>query len=69
MPNDTYPAEFIHQNLAAQTNVLHQSWLNGVRKLLFLGSFCFRKLKIRENTTTIWTNTVWRIYKVVLNKY
>jgi GDP-L-fucose synthase len=38
--NDTYPAEFIQQNLAIQTNVIHQSWRNGVKRLLFLGSSC-----------------------------
>ncbi|MDH4191136.1 MAG: GDP-L-fucose synthase [Betaproteobacteria bacterium] len=40
LANNTYPAEFIHQNLAIQTNVLHQAWKNGVRRLLFLGSSC-----------------------------
>ena len=38
--NNTYPAEFIHENLAIQTNVIHQSYLNGVKRLLFLGSSC-----------------------------
>ena len=38
--NNTYPAEFIHQNLAIQTNVIHESWRNGVKRLLFLGSSC-----------------------------
>ena len=38
--NNTYPAEFIHQNLAIQTNVIHESYVNGVKKLLFLGSSC-----------------------------
>lgn len=38
--NNTYPADFIHQNLAIQTNVIHQSHLNGVKRLLFLGSSC-----------------------------
>lgn len=38
--NNTYPADFIHQNLAIQTNVIHQSYLNGVKRLLFLGSSC-----------------------------
>lgn len=40
LANDTYPAEFIHQNLAIQTNVIHESWRNDVRRLLFLGSSC-----------------------------
>ena len=38
--NNTYPAEFIYQNLMIQNNVIHQSFLNGVKKLLFLGSSC-----------------------------
>ena len=38
--NNTYPAEFIHENLAIQTNVIHQSYVYGVKRLLFLGSSC-----------------------------
>jgi GDP-L-fucose synthase len=38
--NNTYPAEFIYINLAIQNNVIHQSHLNGVKRLLFLGSSC-----------------------------
>ena len=38
--NDTYPAEFIRDNLAIQTNVIHSAWQHGVAKLLFLGSSC-----------------------------
>ena len=38
--NNTYPAEFIQENLAIQTNVIHQSYLAGVKRLLFLGSSC-----------------------------
>lgn len=38
--NNTYPAQFIHENLAIQTNVIHQSYVNGVKRLLFLGSSC-----------------------------
>lgn len=40
LANSTYPAEFIYQNLAIQTNVIHQAYLHGVKKLLFLGSSC-----------------------------
>jgi GDP-L-fucose synthase len=40
LANDTYPADFIHDNLAVQLNVLHQSWRAGVKRLLFLGSSC-----------------------------
>ena len=38
--NNTYPAEFIYQNLMIETNVIHQAFLSGVKKLLFLGSSC-----------------------------
>ena len=38
--NNTYPAEFIHQNLIIQDNIIHQSWETGVKRLLFLGSSC-----------------------------
>ena len=38
--NDTYPAEFIYENLAIQTNVIDAAWRAGVKKLLFLGSSC-----------------------------
>ena len=38
--NDTYPAEFIYENLMIQTNVIHGAFLSGVKKLLFLGSSC-----------------------------
>ncbi|MEK7439136.1 MAG: GDP-L-fucose synthase [Pseudomonadota bacterium] len=40
LANSSYPAEFIHSNLAVQTNVLHESWRAGVKRLLFLGSSC-----------------------------
>lgn len=38
--NNIYPAEFIYQNLAIQTNVIHEAWRNNVKRLLFLGSSC-----------------------------
>lgn len=38
--NSTYPAQFIFENLAIQTNVIHAAYLSGVRKLLFPGSAC-----------------------------
>lgn len=38
--NNTYPADFIYDNLAIQTNVIHQAHLSGVKRLLFLGSSC-----------------------------
>jgi GDP-L-fucose synthase len=38
--NNTYPADFIYDNLLIECNVIHASYLNGVKKLLFLGSSC-----------------------------
>ncbi len=38
--NNTYPAEFIYQNLMIEANVIHQAFESGVKKLLFLGSSC-----------------------------
>jgi GDP-L-fucose synthase len=40
LANNTYPAEFIYQNLMIQTNVIHSARLAGVKRLLFLGSSC-----------------------------
>ncbi|WP_305951736.1 GDP-L-fucose synthase [Emticicia oligotrophica] len=38
--NNTYRADFIYENMAIQNNVIHASYLNGVKKLMFLGSSC-----------------------------
>ena len=38
--NNTYPAQFIYENLAIQSNVIHAAYTNQVKKLLFLGSSC-----------------------------
>lgn len=38
--NNTYPANFIYENMMMQANVIHEAWRHGVRKLLFLGSSC-----------------------------
>jgi len=52
LANSTRPAEFLRDNLAIQTNVIHAAWKSGVRKLLFLGSSCiypkFAPQPIRE---------------------
>ena len=40
LANSTRPAEFLHDNLAIQTNVIHASWRYGAKKLLFFGSSC-----------------------------
>ena len=51
--NDTYPAEFIYENLMIETNVIHNAFLNGVKKFLFLGSSCiypkFASQPVKEN--------------------
>jgi len=52
--NDTNRGEFIHDNLMIQTNIIHQSFVHGVSKLLFLGSSCiypkFAPQPIREES-------------------
>src|SRR5215467_8175685 len=40
LANSSYPAEFIQDNLIIQTNVIHEAWRAGVKRLLFLGSSC-----------------------------
>jgi GDP-L-fucose synthase len=40
LSNNDYPAEFIQSNIAVQTNVIHEAWRNGAKRLLFLGSSC-----------------------------
>lgn len=46
--NNTYPAQFIYDNLMIQNNVIHQAFLAGVKKLLFLGSSCiYPKLAVQ----------------------
>ena len=38
--NSAFPADFIYENLIVEANLIHESWRNGVKKLLFLGSSC-----------------------------
>lgn len=40
MANNIYRADFLYENLSIQNNVIHQSYVNGVKKLMFLGSSC-----------------------------
>lgn len=40
LANNSYPAQFVYENLQIQNNIIHQSYLNGIKKLLFLGSSC-----------------------------
>ena len=46
--NNTYPAEFIYENLMIQNNVIHSAFLSGVKKLLFLGSSCIYPKKAKQ---------------------
>ena len=38
--NENYPANFLYENLMIETNIIHNAFLSGVKKLLFLGSSC-----------------------------
>ena len=52
--NNTYPAEFIYQNLMMEANVIHQAFEAGVKKLLFLGSSCiYPKLAPQPMTESV----------------
>jgi GDP-L-fucose synthase len=70
--NNTYPAEFIYQNLIMEANVIHASHLAGVKQLLFLGSSCiypkFAEQPMRENAlltgTLESTNEPYAIAKI-----
>ena len=46
--NNTYPAEFIYQNLQIQNNVIHAAHMNDVQKLLFLGSSCIYPRSVEQ---------------------
>lgn len=46
--NNTYRAEFIYDNLQIQNNIVHESYLNGVKKLIFLGSSCIYPKNCRQ---------------------
>lgn len=46
--NNTYPAEFIYENLMLQANVIHEAFKVGVKKLLFLGSSCIYPKAVRQ---------------------
>lgn len=46
--NNTYPAQFIHENLLIQANLIHAAHLNDVQKILFLGSSCIYPRKVSQ---------------------
>ena len=70
--NNTYRADFIYHNLMIQNNVIHQSYVSGVKKLLFLGSTCIypknAKQPIKEDSlltdTLEYTNEPYAIAKI-----
>ncbi len=70
--NNTYPADFIYQNMMMECNVVHQAWMAGVKRLLFLGSSCiypkFAPQPMREDTlltgTLESTNEPYAIAKI-----
>ena len=72
MANNTYPAEFLYENLQIQNNVIHNSYVFGVKKLLFLGSSCiYPKLALqplKEEYLLTWllepTNEPYAIAKI-----
>jgi GDP-L-fucose synthase len=51
--NSIYPADFIYDNVMIEANIIHQAFLNGIKKILFLGSSCiypkFQSRPIKEN--------------------
>lgn len=53
LANNTYRADFLYENLAIQNHVIHQSYVHGIKKLMFLGSSCiypkFAPQPIRED--------------------
>ena len=46
--NNTYPAEFIYENLMMEANVVHEAWRAGVKRLLFLGSSCIYPVRAAQ---------------------
>jgi len=48
MANQTYPANFIYDNIMIATNIIHASWKNNVKKLLFIGSSCIYPKKTKQ---------------------
>lgn len=72
LANSSYPADFLYDNLMIECNLIHGSWLFGVRKLLFLGSSCiypkFADQPIQESSLLTgpleWTNEPYGIAKI-----
>lgn len=49
--NNEFPANFIYENLMIQTNVIHEAWRSGVKKILFLGSSCIYPKSAKQPLT------------------
>ena len=72
LANNSYRAEFIYQNLAIQNNLIHGSYINGVRNLIFLGSSCIypkfckqpQKEKYLLNGKLEYTNEPYALAKI-----
>jgi GDP-L-fucose synthase len=70
--NNTFRAEFLYENLMIQNNVIHQSYLNGVKKLMFFGSSCiypkYAEQPLKEESlltgTLEYTNEPYAIAKI-----
>jgi GDP-L-fucose synthase len=48
LANNTYPADFLFENLMIQSNVIHSAYISGVKKLLFLGSSCIYPKEVEQ---------------------
>ena len=46
--NNTYPADFIYENMMIESNIIHSSFLNNVKRLLFLGSTCIYPREVKQ---------------------
>mgnify|MGYP000698691254 FL=1 len=46
--NNTYPADFIYQNMMIESNVIHSSYVNKIKKLVFLGSSCIYPREVKQ---------------------
>ena len=70
--NSTYPAEFLYDNLLIASNVIHASYITGIKKLIFLGSSCvypkYAPQPIKENSLLTseleYTNEAYAIAKI-----
>jgi len=62
LANNTYPADFIRENLAIQGNIIQYSWTAGVKRLLFLGSSCiYPRLAPQPIFPAHWSRPIDRI--------